>query len=178
MRSFPGVAVRCAVLGAVVSATLLTAGCSQAAPGVVAYVGNDQITQSQVEAAVAGVSSTVQAGQTVSTDAVINAMIQGRLSEQIAQERHITITDAQRDSLLKTTNLAALVDVPAARPVAYDVADQQIVSQKLGAAPFLAEIAKRSVTLNPRYGVIDEKQKTIVTDQSGSLSTPAPSAAP
>lgn len=157
-------------------AVLLSAGCSNAAPGVVAYVGDTEISERQVDTAVAAVSTTVQEGQTVSTEAVVNAMIQGELSAQIARDKKIVITDGQRDTFLKTTNLAPLLSVPGAKEVAYDVADQQIVSSKLGAKAYLAEVEKRPVKLNPRYGVLDPKQKTIVENQSGSLSTPAAAA--
>ena len=37
----------------------------------------------------------------------------------------------------------------------------------------LLQLPQQSVTLNPRYGVLDEKQKLIVTDESGSLARPA-----
>jgi hypothetical protein len=161
------------VLAVAMAATLLSAGCAQASPAVVAYVGDAEITQKQVEAAVAAVSSTAEAGQTVSSEAVVNAMIQGELSAQIARDQRITFTDTDRDRFLKTTNLAPLLNVSAAKPIVYDVADQALVAEKVGAAGYLAEIEKREVTLNPRYGVLDPKQKTIVTDQSGSLSQPA-----
>ena len=52
------------------------------------------------------------------------------------------------------------------------VADAQIVTRKLGNR-YLTEIAKINVTLNPRYGVLDQGQKTIVSDESGSLAKPA-----
>ena len=55
----------------------------------------------------------------------------------------------------------------------YDVADSQLVAERLGPEAYLAEIERRQVTLNPRYGVLDPAQKTIVTGQSGSLSQPA-----
>jgi hypothetical protein len=71
-----------------------------------------------------------------------------------------------------------LLEVADAKPIAYDVADQQIVVQTLGEASFLAELEKRQVTLNPRYGVLDPKQKIVITDQSGSLSRPAATQAP
>lgn len=177
MRSYAGTiglgALRRIAVAVACAATLLVAGCTHASPGVIAYVGDAKITAKQVDSAVAAVSSTAQAGQTVSKEAVINAMIQGELSAQIADERHITITDADRDAFLKTTNLAPLLTVPGAQPIIYDVADQELVSKKVGAATYFAEVQQRKVTLNPRYGVLDPKQKTIVTDQSGSLSQPA-----
>lgn len=168
---------RVALAAALSVVAVMATGCSQAAPGVVAYVGQDKITQSQLETSVAAVSTTVEAGQTVSNEAVINALIQGELAAQIATARGITISDAQRDTFLKTTNLAPLLDVAAAKPIAYDVADSQIVSQSLGAEAYLAAIEKTTVKLNPRYGVLDPKQKTVVTDQSGSLSQAGPAAA-
>jgi len=144
----------------------------------VAYVGDDAITQRTLDTAVAGLSSTLEEGQTVSAEAVVNAMIQGKLSEQIATEQQISITDADRDAVLKGSNLEALVAVPDAKEVAYDVADQQIVAKKIGAETYLKEIARRPVKLNPRYGVLDPAQKTIVNGQSGSLSTPVTGTTP
>ena len=166
-----GVALAC-------SAALLAAGCSNASPGVVAYVGDEQITQEELESAVAGVSATAQEGQTVSNEAVINVLIQGELAAQVARDRTISITDSQRDKLLRTTNLAPLLDEPSAKQIAYDVADQSIVAQELGEQAFLSELQKRTVTLNPRYGVLDPQQKVIRTDESSSLSQPAPAPAP
>jgi hypothetical protein len=176
MRFFPGGvrlgAVRRMAVALTCAAAMVLAGCANASPGVVAYVGDARITPKQVDSAVAAVSSTAQEGQTVSKEAVINAMIQGELSAQIAAEQHITITDADRDAFIKTTNLAPLLNVTGAKPILYDVADQSLVAKKVGAAAYLSEIEKRKVTLNPRYGVLDPKQKTIVTDQSSSLSEP------
>jgi hypothetical protein len=164
---------------AAVVAALALAGCSGASPSVVAYVGDAEITQSQLDQAMTGLSSTLQEGQTVSQEAVVNAMIQGQLAEQIAADQDIVLTDADRDAVLATSELAPLAQVPAAREVVYDVADSQIVAQKLGPDAFLAEIKQREVTLNPRYGVLDPAQKTVVTGQTGSLSQPvAPTPAP
>jgi hypothetical protein len=68
--------------------------------------------------------------------------------------------------------------VPAGRPVAYDVADQQIVSGKLGSQAYLAAVAQQSVTLNPRFGVLDPAQKTIINDKSASLARPVATPTP
>lgn len=165
----------------VAAATLLAlaaAGCARSEPGVVAYVGDEKISQAQLDQAVAGLSTTLQAGQTVSTEAVVNALIQGEVAEHIAAERRITITDADRDAALQGSELAPLLTVPDAKPIAYDVADYQLVSSKLGAEAYLAALKQQRVTLNPRYGVLDPEQKTVVTGQSGSLSEPAGGATP
>lgn len=154
-------------------AVLALAGCSGASPSVVAYVGDAQISQRQLEEAVEGLSTTLQEGQTVSSEAVVNAMIQGEIAAQIAAEQDIALTDADRDAVLAQSELAPLASVPAAREVVYDVADSQLVAQELGADAFLAAIAQRDVTLNPRYGVLDPEQKIVVSGQSGSLSEPA-----
>jgi hypothetical protein len=161
---------RAAVAGLAVAAL---AGCSNASPSVVAYVGDAQISQQQLDQAVEGLSTTLQEGQTVSTEAVVNAMIQGAIAEQVAAEQDIALTDAERDAVLAQSELAPLTKVPQAREVVYDLADSQIVATKLGADAFLAEIAERDVTLNPRYGVLDPAQKVVVSGQSGSLSEPA-----
>lgn len=171
MKSLPAPRLRRAVAAAL--AVLALAGCSNASPSVVAYVGDDSISQGQLERAVAGLSATLQGGQTVSSEAVLNTLIQGRLAEQIAADRKITLTDAKREGVLASTQLAPLAKVPGAREVVFDLADSQIVAQQLGAKAYLAEIKGRDVTLNPRYGVLDPEQKTLVTGRTGSLSEPA-----
>jgi len=157
-------------------AVVALAGCSNASPSVVAYVGDATITERQLEQAVSGLDSTLEEGQTVSKDAVVSAMIQGELAAQIAADKGITLTDADRDAFLASSELAPLASVPAAREVVYDVADSNLVAQELGAETFLAEIGTRKVTLNPRYGVLDPVQKAVVTGQTGSLSEPAEAA--
>jgi hypothetical protein len=171
-------AARAAALGGILMLALFTAGCAKTDPSVVAYVDNSKITQRQVDDAVEGVSSILQEGQSVSQPAVVNAMIHGVIAEKLAADNKITITDSDRDALIKNSNLAGLLNVPKGRPIAYDVADQQIVSGKLGSAAYLAAVAKQPVTLNPRLGVLDPNQKTIIADKSASLAKPVASPTP
>ena len=162
-----------------VAALGATAGCGHANPAVAAYVDGTAITSAQLDTAVAGVTKTVQEGQQVSPQAVLDAMVHGVIAEQIAAKNNITITDAERDSVLQGSNLEPLLPIADAKPIAYDVADQQIVAQKVGSQPYLAQVAQQQVKVNPRYGVLDESQKLIVTDRSGSLAAPAsPSPSP
>jgi hypothetical protein len=169
---------RVAALVGVVVVTLFVAGCAKADPSVAAYVDNSEITQQQVDDAVEGVSAILEEGQTVSQAAIVNAMIHGLIAEKVAAANKITITDGERDALIKNSNLAGLLNVQKARPVSYDVADQQIVAGKIGSAAYLAAADDQQVTLNPRFGVLDPKQKTIITDKSASLAEPAPAATP
>jgi hypothetical protein len=150
-----------------------TAGCANASPSVAAYVDGTSITSAQLDAAVAGVGQTVEQGQQVSSQAVLDALIHGVIADQIAARNNVTVTDAERDAALRGSNLEPLLPIPGAKEVAYDVADQQIVAQKVGAQPYLDQVAAQRVTVNPRYGVLDDKQKLIVTDESGSLAKPA-----
>ena len=170
--------LRVTVLAGVVAVTLFVGGCAKAEPSVVAYVGTSRITQQQLDDAVGGVSSILQEGQTVSSAAVANAMIHGLIAEKVAAANKITITDSERDALIKDSNLAGLLNVPEGRPVAYDLADQQIVSGKIGTEAYLAAVREQQVTLNPRFGVLDPQQKTIITDQSASLAEPSPTQTP
>jgi hypothetical protein len=171
-------AVRAIVLGVVLLLTLAVAGCAKQDPSVVAYVDNTTITQKQLDDAVEGVSSILEEGQSVSRPAVVNAMIHGAIAENLAAANKITITNGDRDTLIKNSNLAGLLNVPKGRPIAYDVADQQIVSDKMGSEAYIAALAKQQVTLNPRFGVLDPNQKTIITDKSASLATSMPSPTP
>jgi hypothetical protein len=150
-----------------------TAGCAGANPAVAAYVDGTAITETQLDAAVKGVTQTVQEGQQVSPQAVLDAMVHGVIADKIAARNGIVVTDAERDTALKGSNLEPLLPIPAAKEVAYDIADQQIVAQKVGSEPYLQQLQQQDVTVNPRYGVLDEQQKLINTEQSGSLARPA-----
>jgi hypothetical protein len=75
--------------------------------------------------------------------------------------------------VLRGSNLAPLLQVEGARPVLDDIADEQIVASKLG-QEYVAEIGRINVTLNPRLGVLDPQQKTIIENQSSSLASPPP----
>ena len=154
---------------------LLASGCVGGAPSTVAYVADARITQSQLDTALAGVQQTLEQGQQVSAEAVVNVMIAGRVAEHIAAQHGITVTDAQRDKLLVGSNLAPLLEVPEAKQIAYDVADQQIVAQTVGSETYVKDMQSVSVELNPRFGVLDPATKTIVEGQSSSLSLPATS---
>ena len=177
MRSWSPVAsprrLRLVAASAALVALGATAGCADANPSVAAYVDGTAILQRQLDAAVAGVAQTLDAGQQVSPQAVLDALVHGAIADQIAAKNHIVVTDAERDGALKGSNLEPLLAIPAAKQVAYDVADQQIVAQKLGSQPYLNQVAQQKVTVNPRYGVLDPQQKLIVPDQSGSLAKPA-----
>ena len=171
-------AARTAALVGVVVVMLSAAGCARLDPSAAAYVGSTKISQQQVDDAVDGVSEILEEGQSVSRAAVVNALIHGAIAEQVAAANKITITDGERDTLIKNSNLASLLNVPKAQPLAYDVADQQIVAEKIGNTAYLAAVAEQPVTLNPRFGVLDPKQKTIIADQSASLAEPAPTPTP
>lgn len=157
-----------AALAAIV--VLLASGCVGGSPSTVAYVGSDRITQTQLNEALGGVQQTLQQGQQVSTEAVVNVLIAGRVANQIAAQHGIAITDAQRDKLLAGSNLAPLLQVPAAKQVAYDVADQQLVAQAVGSETYVKDMQALDVDLNPRFRVLDPANKTIVQGQSSSLS--------
>jgi hypothetical protein len=152
---------------------LFAAACGQASPSVVAYVGDQEITERQLEAALTAVNTSLgdQGGAATSED-LANIMVHGALAEQIARDKQVALTDSRRDALVQGSQLASLLDEPAARQVAYDLADTELVSQALGAEAYQAEVARRSVTLNPRFGVLDPAQKVIIQNSSGSLSKP------
>lgn len=160
--------------GLMAAAVLALGGCANAEPGVVAYVGDERVTERQLNQAVGGLTATLQEGQRVNRDAVVNAMIQGEIAEQVAADRNIRVTDAERDALLRTSELAGLLDEPDAKALAYDFADTNIVAQKVGAQGYLDAVKATPVTLNPRFGVLNPDDKTITSvEETGSLSTPA-----
>lgn len=160
------------LLAAVV--VLLASGCAiEGSPSTVAYVGSDRITQQQLDDAVASVQTALGTEEQVSPQAVVNVKIQGAIAAQLAAQHNITVTDAQRDTLLSQTNLKPLLADPVSRQVAYDIATPQIVAKAIGSAAYLHDLQSADVVLNPRYGVLDPATKTIIDGQSASLSLAA-----
>ena len=178
MRSTRVRAVRAAVL--TLAALFLTAfaGCANAEPGVVAYVDGTEVTDRQLREAVEGIESTLEPGQEILRDRVVNTLIVGVISSKLAAKNNIAISDSDRDALLKGSQLEPLLAVPGAKTVAYAAADQALVSKALGAEAYFAAVDQIPVTLNPRYGVLDVREKTIVPGQTGSLALPLEPAAP
>ena len=62
----------------------MTTGCSGFRGGTVAYVGSSSISQSQLDSAVSGVQETLEDGQNVASEAVVNVLIHGDIAEQVA----------------------------------------------------------------------------------------------
>jgi hypothetical protein len=184
MRSHPRPSARRIARQALASGAVLVvlaaAGCSKAEPGVVAYVGDRSITQARLDQAVSGATKAL-GGQPVSSEAIINVLIHGELSDEVANARNLGLTDSARDALIKSSDLAPLLTVPDAVPLAHDIADEQLVAKDLG-QDYLTEIAKIPVKLNPRFGVLNPTDQTLVPDASGSLAkalaTPEPAPAP
>ena len=130
---------------------------------MVAYVGPTEITERQLDDAVAGVTSTLEEGQQVSREAVVNALIHGVLAEQIAAANKITVTDAERDQLLKDSRAgrpARRAGGPAGRLRRGRPADRRREARR--PRPTSRRSSEQPVTLNPRFGVLDPAAKLIV----------------
>jgi hypothetical protein len=166
---------RAALAAATCAATLALAGCAGGAPGAAAEVGGERITESQVTSAYDGVQQAFGAESQVSKQAVIDALIRGVICDEIATRRSITITDSQRDAKLKgDASGEKLLAVPAAKGVAYDLADEQILAEQLGTQVYTQQLAAAKVTVNPRYGTwATVDGQTGLAAQPGSLSSPA-----
>ena len=79
-------------------------------------------------------------GQQVSKEAVVNVLIHGALADQIAAANNITVTDGEREALLKDSSWSACSPSRPPEPIAYDVADQQIVAAKVGGEAYLKAV--------------------------------------
>ena len=149
-----------AVAGILTGAAAL-GGCAQSG-ATVASVGGTQITGDQFTTTLNGAKQVSQ----LTPDQVLSVMIQGEVANQVAQQRNIHISDADRDSQLNPDVLA----VADARELAYDLADVQIVSGSIGQDAFGKALATASVTVNPRFGTWDPKKSLAVVPGTGSLS--------
>ncbi|MGI8456994.1 MAG: hypothetical protein ACR2LI_02610 [Propionibacteriaceae bacterium] len=171
---------RALLAAAVCASTLALTGCAGGAPGVAAEVGDKRITESQVNRAYDGVQQAFGTQAQVNKQAVIDALIRGVICDGLAAQRNITITDAERDARLTgDASGEKLLAVAAAKGVAYDLADEQIIAEKLGADAYTKQLATADVTVNPRYGTwTTVNGQTGLVAKPGSLSSPAATPTP
>lgn len=155
-------AVTLPLVGLAAAAAVLLGGCA-GSPGDVAVVDGTAITKAQLDSSLDGAKAV---GQQFSNDQLLSILIQGEVADQVARQRGISITDADRDKQLNP----AVLRVPAAHDLAYDLADIQIVTTALGEDEFKKVIAGADIEVNPRYGSWDPKQALAVIPGTGSLS--------
>lgn len=174
----PSTMLRRARVGAAalaVTALVTITGCAEGSPGVVAYVGDTEISRSQLTEAVDGVGEAIGQGQQIKQQAVVDALVRGEVASQIAEGENITITDADRSKLFSGQQGGnELLANDASKKVAYDLADEQIVAQKMGVEKYLGALKKAKVKLNPRFGTWNPEAAaqgaSAVEDKSASLS--------
>jgi hypothetical protein len=147
-----------------VAAALALGGCAESATNV-AVVNGKAITHSQFDRDLEGARQVSQ----LSDDQVLSVLIQGEVAAQVAERRGLQISDADRDKQLNP----AVLQVPAAHDLAYDLADVQIVSSKIGEDQFKKALVSADVKVNPRYGSWDPRQSLAVVPGTGSLSQTA-----
>ncbi len=143
------------------AAALALGGCAQSARNV-AVVDGTAISRDRFSRDLEGARQVSR----LSDDQVLSALIQGEVAAHIAQRRGMQITNAERDKQLNP----AVLQVPAAHDLAYDLADVQIVSTAIGQAQFSKELVDADVTVNPRFGSWDPKRSLAVLPGTGSLS--------
>ena len=167
-----------AVAVAVVGVLALT-GCTVTNPRVAAYVGGTPITQAEVDAvsgALADASPDTSDTAAEFAPTVLVIMVQNQIAARAAADAGITVSDAQRQSIIAQNELyGVLLNNPASTDFMNDFAGTSIVvSDQAGVAAFQEAAAKTTVRLNPRFGEWDADAVALVEGSSGSLSEWAP----
>ena len=175
---------RVMVAGLATAGLLALGGCG-GSPQVAAYVGgpgspvNAQIPQAEVDraaTAIAGASSDAYDTGASFSSAVMQIKVQSAVVEQVAKDKAITVTDAQREAFYASQELYPLL---AKDPVSHDFMvsyanTATILSDKAAATAYTELMAKTPVKVNPRFGVWDGNIGSLVEGSSGSLSEAAP----
>jgi hypothetical protein len=154
-------------------------------PQVAAYVGgpdspvNTTVSQAEVDStakAIAAATSDAYDTAASFTSAVMQIKVQSAVVDQVAKDKAITVTDAQREAFYATQELYPLL---AKDPVTHDFMvsyanTATVLSDKAAATAYTDLMAKTPVRVNPRFGVWDDKVGSLVDGSSGSLSEAAP----
>ncbi len=180
---------------AAAGAVVLLAGCASGThPGAAASVGDTEISLGRLDDVVTAV--TKAQGQPISPTSALQLMINAELSRQVAEQRSVSVSDAEVASAVKQVIPdAALLDKFEKDPVANDFLRDftrgQIDLVKIGGASGITDPAAREaaqkgariiteaagtigVDVNPRYGRWTGDK---IDATSGSLSTPFQQAA-
>jgi len=175
---------RVMVAGLVMAGLLALAGCG-GNPQVAAYIGgsgnavNVQVTQAEVDriaSAIAGTTSDAYDTGVSFGTAVMQIMVQSAVVAQVAKDKAITVTDAQRDTFYATQDLYPEL---AKNPVTHDFMvsyanTATVLADKAAATAYTELMAKTPVRVNPRFGVWDDTKGSLIDGSSGSLSEAAP----
>ncbi len=157
------------VLGAA-TALILTA-CTPG--GNVAYqVGSQQVEVSTVEQAYQGCEQVLGGqGDPQLRSQVLNALIQGSLTAEVAANRGEPNTQEERDAVIELMpELQKMADDPHCRVVVEAQADINLALSKFGQDTVINDLADIEVELNPRYGRWDPAQ--LGAGGTGSLAIP------
>ena len=175
---------RVMVAGLATAGLLALTGCGSN-PQVAAYVGgpgsavNMTVAQADVDriaTAIAGATSDAYDTGASFATAVMSIKVQAAVVDQVAKDKAITVTDAQREAFYATQELYPVL---AKDPVTHDFMvsyanTATVLSDKAAATAFADLMAKTPVRVNPRFGVWDDKVGSLVEGSTGSLSEAAP----
>ena len=175
---------RVMVAGLAAAGLLALAGCGSS-PQVAAYVGgpthavNTQVALADVDRVAAAIAETTSDADDTGAGfatAVMQIKVQAAVVEQVAKEKAITVTDAQRDAFYASQELyPSLAQNPDTRDFMVSFANTATVLGDEAAAMAFGELmAKTPVRVNPRFGVWDDATGGLAEGRSGSLSELAP----
>lgn len=169
------------VLVALVTTGMLAlSGCAGQSPNTAATINGVVITEARVDEIAQGlatVSGTPDApGEQRMTAASI--LIRNEVGRQVGQVLGVTVPDADREAALAgSPQLAAMAAEPALTSFIDDYVDSELLRNQVGETDFAVAAGGLDLTLNPRYGAWDATLG-VLTGQSGSLSSPAPTPTP
>ena len=153
-----------------VAAALALSGCASS-PSSVAVVDGTMITEREVSEANAVVASVIGADERQTRKKVALDFIMGTAAAKVAERTGVTITDADRETLIGTDAAATRVaEQPAGRAWADAAATSILLVQELGEEKVRTEMESVDVQVNPRYGSWDA-QVLGLTEGTGTLST-------
>ncbi len=144
---------RIAGLAAALAAVVATAGCAGAAPDVAAYVGPSTISDSRLQEVTTAADAIFSTqGARAKKDGLLSVLVLGEITDQLAKQRGIRISDGERNALISNSPLGPLVGDARTKELAYDYADAELVRMRVGDQVFVQSLLAAEVRLNPRYG--------------------------
>ncbi len=163
---------------AIVGALALT-GCSVTNPQVAAYVDGTPVSQTEVDTVSRVLAeSTADPLDTAGSFAptVLTIIVQSKLAAKTAAEKGITVTEAQRQTVIAQNEVyGTLLGNPATAAFMTGFANASVILSDQSAVPVFQDVVARTpVRVNPRFGEWNKEQAALAEGSSGSLSELAP----
>lgn len=147
---------------AVASAIVLT-GCSTP-PNAASVVGGQRLSNTEVQQVASAIATVTGADTATALRQAAYDLTLGEASRQIADRIGVTLSDADKQPLLASSQAAtAMTQIPEGAAWVDAVGSTLALLDEVGSERYADELANTDISINPRYGTWDPTQLALTS---------------